>query len=136
MRVARIVIDQAPGASRSAGFHLQQATEKYLNAFLTLSASQPPFIHDLEELRALVGEIAPDLADDIGALSGLNPFAVAGRYPTSVLAPGAQQAAALLHTAERVRAAVMARIDAAFEPADAHDPSEPDDECGRPEPDV
>jgi HEPN domain-containing protein len=64
----------------TVGFHAQQCGEKYLKALLVSRHIDPPKIHDLTELYALL----PDglLADFNARLfEELNPYSIEGRYP-------------------------------------------------------
>jgi HEPN domain-containing protein len=64
----------------TVGFHAQQCVEKYLKALLIFRHIDPPKIHDLTELYALL----PDgLLKDINvhSLEELNPYSIEGRYP-------------------------------------------------------
>jgi HEPN domain-containing protein len=64
----------------TVGFHAQQCVEKYLKALLISRQIDPPKIHDLTELYALL----PDgLLGDFNArlLEELNPYSIEGRYP-------------------------------------------------------
>jgi HEPN domain-containing protein len=63
----------------AAGFHLQQAVEKYLKAWLALKGIDYPRTHDLNPLLGLL----EDQDENIGpfwTLLELNPFAVQFRY--------------------------------------------------------
>ena len=62
------------------GFHAQQCVEKYLKALLISRQVDPPKIHDLTELYALL----PDgllVGFDVRLLEELNPYSIEGRYP-------------------------------------------------------
>ncbi|WHZ28627.1 MAG: hypothetical protein OJF51_003425 [Nitrospira sp.] len=64
----------------TVSFHAQQCAEKYLKALLISWQIDPPKIHDLTELYALL----PDglLVDfDARLLEELNPYSIEGRYP-------------------------------------------------------
>lgn len=64
----------------TVGFHAQQCVEKYLKALLISRQIDPPKIHDLTELYALL----PDglLKDfNVHSLEELNPYSIEGRYP-------------------------------------------------------
>ena len=64
----------------TVGFHAQQCVEKYLKALLISRQVDPPKIHDLTELYALL----PDglLVDfNVRLLEELNPYSIEGRYP-------------------------------------------------------
>ena len=61
-------------------FHAQQCVEKYLKVLLISRQIDPPKIHDLTELYALL----PDgllVGFDERLLEELNPYSIEGRYP-------------------------------------------------------
>lgn len=61
-------------------FHAQQCGEKYLKALLVSRHIDPPKIHDLTELYALL----PDgllVGFNARLLEELNPYSIEGRYP-------------------------------------------------------
>jgi len=117
LTIARVIAAQVPDASRGAGFHLQQAAEKYLKALLTLCGQQAPFVHDLEELRGLVGQLDPEFADSVGPLSRLNPFAVTARYPAPMGAPSLDEIHTLIALVQEVRSRALERIEAFLSPS-------------------
>jgi HEPN domain-containing protein len=64
----------------TVGFHAQQCAEKYLKALLVSRHIDPPKIHDLTELYALL----PDgllVGFNARSLEELNPYSIEGRYP-------------------------------------------------------
>jgi len=63
-------------------FHLQQAIEKALKAYLVWRAVNFPHTHDLEMLIDLAKEQDTDF-DQLDSVAALTDFAVAGRYPES-----------------------------------------------------
>ena len=69
--------------SRTAGevcFHAQQATEKALKALLVLQQVEPPRIHDLVRLHALLdSSVRPDV--DVDQLDRLTDLEAESRYP-------------------------------------------------------
>ena len=62
------------------GFHVQQAVEKALKAWLCSAGVAFPRIHDLDELGALLEETGQALPEFLGALLKFTDFAVAFRY--------------------------------------------------------
>lgn len=63
----------------TVGFHAQQCGEKYLKALLVSRQVDPPKIHDLTELYALLPEgLLVDI--DVRLLEELNPYSIEGRY--------------------------------------------------------
>ncbi len=63
----------------AAGFHLQQAVEKSLKAWLARRGIDYPKTHDLNPLLGLL-EDAGENIEPFWYLLGLNPFAVQFRY--------------------------------------------------------
>ncbi|MCE5237678.1 HEPN domain-containing protein [bacterium] len=64
-------------------FHAQQAVEKALKALMLSLDEEPPYIHDIRALLALLHE-KMDLPDSFHEAADLTAYAVATRYPTSV----------------------------------------------------
>lgn len=62
-------------------FHAQQCIEKYLKAYLTKNAIEPPEIHDLLRLNRLCIEIDKEFEEISEKLDILNAYAVNFRYP-------------------------------------------------------
>jgi len=63
----------------AAGFHLQQAVEKAVKAWLALKAVDYPRTHDLSLLLGLLEDRAESI-EPFWSLLELNPFAVQFRY--------------------------------------------------------
>jgi len=63
----------------AAGFHLQQAVEKALKAWLTLKGIDYPKTHDLNPLLGLLEDQGQKI-EPFWSLLELNPFAVQFRY--------------------------------------------------------
>lgn len=62
------------------GFHVQQAVEKALKAWLCSMAVPFPKTHDLDELGALLDEAGQDVPEFLCPLLEFTDFAVAFRY--------------------------------------------------------
>ncbi|MFP4250222.1 MAG: HEPN domain-containing protein [Armatimonadota bacterium] len=110
--VAQTLMKSMPQAAGAIGFHLQQAAEKHLKAFLTLTGKQPPRTHDLQELRSMVAPLDRRLAEQTGAVAALNPFAVVYRYPGPEPTASSDELEALGRGVRHLRETVAARIDA------------------------
>jgi HEPN domain-containing protein len=65
----------------AAAFHLQQAAEKTLKAYLASRSVRFASIHDLSKLLALAATIEVGFNSLAGAAETLAPFAVEIRYP-------------------------------------------------------
>jgi HEPN domain-containing protein len=62
------------------GFHAQQALEKMLKAALAHVGAEPPRIHDLGELIALLGDVGLSQPSSVDEARALVPWAVEFRY--------------------------------------------------------
>jgi len=65
----------------AAAFHLQQAAEKTLKAYLASRSVRFASIHDVSKLLALAGTIEVGFSQLANAAETLAPFAVEIRYP-------------------------------------------------------
>ena len=89
----------------TVGFHAQQCVEKYLKALLISRQIDPPKIHDLTELYALL----PDglLQDfNVHSLEELNPYSIEGRYPGVWEAVEQAEALRAVEAARMIRQAI------------------------------
>lgn len=71
--------DAAVFADEIFGFHVQQAAEKLLKAWLAHSGETYPLTHDLELLLNLLQKRGVD-ASDLSGLTDYTPYAVQFRY--------------------------------------------------------
>jgi HEPN domain-containing protein len=97
------------GALDSACFHAQQASEKYLKAFLTLNRQTFPYTHNLADLVQLCAATDPSFASLVPIVSGLTPYAVQVRYDDAFW-PGLEIADEARAAARAVRDFVRARL--------------------------
>ena len=74
------MLDRAIFADEVFGFHAQQAVEKALKAWLALSGSGYPKIHDLQELMALLRDNSQEVPKAFQELIDLTDFAAQFRY--------------------------------------------------------
>ncbi|MFA0782081.1 HEPN domain-containing protein [Fervidibacter sacchari] len=89
-------------------FHAQQASEKYLKAFLEEHNIAYPRTHDMVRLLDLSGNLLPELDSLRSNLATLSQFAVVTRYRGFWATQ--QDADDALHTAEQVRAIIRAKL--------------------------
>jgi HEPN domain-containing protein len=94
----------------AVGFHAQQATEKYLKAFLVCHQVEFPKTHDLDELLDLAAKVADPLVDSLREVSVLSVYGVETRYPTDLPDLDLFQAKTALNLATRARDAVRGAI--------------------------
>lgn len=78
-RAALTLAHTDPPQMDAAGFHLQQAVEKSLKAWLVLKRIDYPRTHDLNPLLGLLEDQGEEI-DLFWSLLELNPFAVQFRY--------------------------------------------------------
>ena len=62
-------------------FHCQQASEKFLKAYLVCHQIEFRKTHDLGELLKLAAQAEPTLQQELGSCEWLTPFGVEFRYP-------------------------------------------------------
>lgn len=72
--------DPAVFSTEIFGFHVQQAVEKALKAWLCALGVTFPRTHDLDELGALLEEADQQIPDFVAGLLEFSDFAVAFRY--------------------------------------------------------
>ena len=88
-------------------FHSQQATEKYLKAFLTSRQVESPKTHNIRELLNLVKTVDEGLPDALQSAVALTPYGVDLRYPGSGPEPSPDEARRAVELARTVRDRVM-----------------------------
>jgi len=81
LKAAKVLISE-DGMRETTLFHLQQAIEKALKAYLIRCAVSFPHTHDLEVLLDLAREQDADF-DQLDSVTDMTDFAVAVRYPES-----------------------------------------------------
>ncbi|MCU0913712.1 MAG: HEPN domain-containing protein [Planctomycetes bacterium] len=72
--------DPAVFSEEIFGFHVQQAVEKALKAWLCAVGAPFPKTHDLDELGILLEAAGPKIPESLSALLEFTDFAVAFRY--------------------------------------------------------
>ena len=72
--------DSETFSSEIFGFHVQQAVEKLLKAWLCVLGVPFPRTHDLDELAALLEEAGQEIPQFLNSLLEFTDFAVAFRY--------------------------------------------------------
>jgi len=92
------------------GFHAQQASEKYLKAYLTQHQIEFPKTHDLKELLNLIATKNLKLADLLQDIVILTKYAVEARYPGDFPEPSKVQAEEAVALAEKVKKAILIKL--------------------------
>jgi len=110
LAAARQLLSSVPVLPRPIGFHAQQATEKYLKAYLVWKQIDFPKTHNIANLLDLLSEADKSLAISLDAASVLTKYAVETRYPgdlPDIPQRDAQLAVTIAEEArERIRAAL------------------------------
>lgn len=115
---AELLARRGEAGARNACYHAQQAAEKAIKAVLIFLQCEFPFVHDLDDLVALVPEDWR-LKEEFPDLEPLSRWAVAGRYPSALAEPGEQESAQAMEEARAVLAAVSQKLsEHGFEPAE------------------
>lgn len=113
LTVALVVLEQGPDMDPwVCCFHAQQAAEKALKAVIVAQGAEPPFIHNLVALQALMPPDL-DLGTPVTELADLSASARGTRYVTDADGsedPTWDEAEQAVATAGRVLAAVRAYL--------------------------
>ncbi|MGD8239127.1 MAG: HEPN domain-containing protein [Armatimonadota bacterium] len=89
------------------GFHAQQASEKYLKAFLVEHQIEFQKTHDLGQLLDLVSSVDPSLASTLSDVPFLTPYGVGFRYPGHLARMSADDAGKAVALARSTRQAIL-----------------------------
>lgn len=88
--VADLLISESTPYLSAAGFHLQQATEKFLKALLVHHQVEFPRTHDLGKLLDLLEPVEAALTKELAHIIALDPYSVQARYPDDLPAVSPQ----------------------------------------------
>jgi len=83
------------------GFHLQQAAEKFLKAFLFSRSFDPPKTHNIEYLIEQCKTSEPDFSKVV--TGNLTDYGVEVRYPGDFLEPSLNELQILIIVVEEIR---------------------------------
>lgn len=89
-------------------FHCQQASQKYLKAFLTRHGKSFRRTHEMAELNRLCQKVDSTFTLILARCELLNPYAVAIRYPG--LATNKQDAQDAIRTMKEIRTFIRLRL--------------------------
>jgi HEPN domain-containing protein len=107
LRAAAILLRDDVQDYENAGFHAQQAAEKFLKAFLVCYQIEFPKTHNITLLRQLIGQREQALAERLAPAEALTPFGVEFRYPGDLPPLSPDQGAQALQLAEQTRDLIL-----------------------------
>jgi len=110
LRAADVLVQQVPRLAYPVCFHCQQASEKYLKAYLTYRQVEFGKTHNIRELLDLVASVDDALSQDLAAAATLNPYGVDARYPGDLPEPSEEDSNEALRIAHQVAEAVSDRM--------------------------
>jgi HEPN domain-containing protein len=93
-------------------FHCQQASEKYLKAYLASHGHSIPLSHNLANIVATCMQFDTEFASVQRTAEVLTPYAVEIRYPDELCMPTMEEATEALAIATHIMRFVLVRIDA------------------------
>jgi HEPN domain-containing protein len=122
LRAAVILLRVDVRDYENAGFHAQQAAEKFIKALLVRHQIEFPKTHSIALLRQLVAQADQTLAEHLAPADALTPYGVEFRYPGDLAPLTHEQGVQVRQLAEQVRDLVSAHLQpylAAGRPPDA-----------------
>ncbi|MFQ5419161.1 MAG: HEPN domain-containing protein [Anaerolineae bacterium] len=91
-------------------FHCQQASEKFIKAFLIFHGKPFPFTHNLADLVAICMQVDLAFAAIQRKAETLTPFAVEIRYPDDFYMPTREEAEEAFAIATEIKDFISARL--------------------------
>ncbi len=117
LRGAQIDLAADPPFLEDVVFHCQQAVEKALKAYLTFHDRPFRKTHSIEEIGEACLTFDPSLKGLVDEAVPLTEYAWAFRYPGEPQSPALEEAQAAFAIAQRLVAAVAARLPVETHPA-------------------
>lgn len=102
LAVVRLILKPEDIPTDVVCFHAQQTGEKALKTVLSAHGVVPERTHDVVALLDDALSLCPVLKDEITAITALNGYAVAVRYPYHTEVPSSEEARRAAEVAERV----------------------------------
>ncbi|MBI5886596.1 MAG: HEPN domain-containing protein [Deltaproteobacteria bacterium] len=110
MDLRRVSLRLEEGDKDDAAFHLQQAIEKYLKAFLLAKGWQLRKVHDLEALLDEAIRYAPSLEKFRSVCAEVTGYYMVERYPSFVEGPSIREISAGLKKAGNLARMIKAEL--------------------------
>ncbi|NJL28503.1 MAG: HEPN domain-containing protein [Thermoanaerobaculia bacterium] len=105
--VADLLLAENTSYLSAAGFHSQQAVEKFLKALLVRHQVEFPKTHDLGKLLDLLTSVEPPLAKALECVADLAPYGVQTRYPGDLPEVSREEAEEALRLTRQARERVL-----------------------------
>ena len=110
LRAGEVILASDLEDYETAGFHAQQAAEKFVKAVLVRHQMEFPKTHNIAALRQLVGRVDRALAEHLAPGDALTPFGVEFRYPGDLPPVSREEGADALRLAREARDLVLAHL--------------------------
>ena len=111
IKTAKILIESEDSPTESICFHVQQAVEKFLKAYLTYMDIRAGKTHDIVALLEMCIEKDKEFKNlDTEKLGNLTFYAVDVRYPETLYTPSLEEAQETLELAEKVKSFVLKKL--------------------------
>ena len=111
LRVARILLRDGNPPTDAVCFHVQQAAEKLLKAYLTNVGVRVPKTHDILSILKLCSDVESEFRElDWDALGKLTFYAVEVRYPDGLYYPSLEEAVEALEQVLKLREFVLRKL--------------------------
>ena len=110
LRAGEILLDSDLEDFESAGFHAQQAAEKFIKALLVRHQTPFPKSHSIALLRGLVERTDKALAARLSPADSLTPYGVEFRYPGELEPVSRNQGLQAIQLAKQVRSEVISHL--------------------------
>lgn len=103
LRASEVLLDSNLEDFESAGFHAQQAAEKFIKAMLVRHQIPFPKSHNIALLRKLMAQADKGLAEKLSPADSLTPYGVEFRYPGELERVSRDQGLQAIQLAKQVR---------------------------------
>ncbi len=110
LRAGEILLDSDLEDFDSAGFHAQQAAEKFIKAVLVRHQIPFPKSHNIALLRGLMVRADKTLAEKLSPADSLTPYGVEFRYPGELEPVSRDQGLQAIQLAKQVRAETLSHL--------------------------
>jgi len=107
---AKITYLNIPEYLDTVTFHCQQATEKYLKAYLIYLSINFRFTHDLVYLIDLIVQVDVDFENYYDLVSEIQGYAVEVRYPNETIFLSDEKVEKAISIAKEIRSIVMQKM--------------------------